>query len=534
MDISAHLAHRASWTPGKTALRFEGQALTYADVEQAVGAGTPWLRRHGVGAGDRVAFLGPNCPELIEMLYACARLGAIFVPLNARMPVAELRAFAEQARPSLLVAEESFHNVATAIAPETALTFRLGSDDLVGTGRAQPDLERDPATPVLIAFTSGTTGRPKGAVFSHQNLVHGALKMITGDGLTADDEVLVASPLFHVAGLLSLALPSLWAGAALTIHRRFDAASVLADLQRLRVTRFLATPVMTQALAAQSHWGTADLSSLRTVYTGSTGIRRPDVEPWWANGVPIVQGYGMTEAPGIAVTPGGSPPEAVLAGGKPTLFQQVRVVDSSGRDVPTGEPGEIWTRGPTVMHGYWESEEANREAFHAGWFRTGDAGVIDEDGYLLVVDRLKDVIIVGTSNVYPADLESVLVDCPEIREAAVVGAPDDELGEVPVACVVPAADADLTAETVLALFPDRLAAYKHPRRVVFLESLPRNAAGKIQKAALRELACGLVHGNPAPAASATAPARDVAASLAIDRARDVRPGHHDAADCVDH
>lgn len=487
MDLSAHLAHRASWTPDKTALRFEGRALTYADLERAVSAGTSWLRSRGVGIGDRVAFLGPNCPELVEMLYACARLGAIFVPLNARMPASELRVFVEQSRPSLLAAEQSFHDVATAIAPEEASTFRLGSDDLVGAERVQPDPGRDPAESVLIAFTSGTTGRPKGAVFNHHNLILGALKMIIDDGLTAADDVLVASPLFHVAALLSLALPSLWAGATLTIHRLFDAARVLEDLQRLRITRFLATPVMTQALAAQPHWATADLSSLRTVYTGSTGIRQPDVEPWWANGVPVGQGYGMTEAPGIAITPGGAPQEKVLAGGKPTLFQQVRVVDASGRDAPAGEPGEVWTRGPAMMLGYWENEAANREALHAGWFRTGDVGVFDEDGYLRVVDRLKDVITVGTSDVYPSDLEAVLADCPEIREAAVVGGPDGELGEVPIACVVPAEGANLTSAKVLALFPGRLAAYKHPRQVAFLESLPRTAAGKIHKPALREL-----------------------------------------------
>lgn len=490
MDFSAHLAHRASWTPDKTALRFEGQALTYADLEQAVGAGTAWLRSRGVRAGDRVAFLGPNCPELLEMLYACARLGAIFVPLNARMPAAELRAFVKQSRPSLLVAERSFHDVAAAVAPEAASMFRLGSDDLVVAERIQPDPDLDAATPVLIAFTSGTTGRPRGAVFSHQNLIFGALKMIIDYGLTADDEVLVASPLFHVAALLSIALPGLWAGATVTIHRLFDAARVLEDLQRLRVTRFLATPVMTQALAAHSLWATADLSSLRTVYTGSTSIRQPDIEPWWVNGVPLVQGYGMTEAPGIVLTPGGATAEKVLAGGKPALFQQVRVVAGSGNDVPAGEPGEIWTRGPAMMLGYWQNEEANRKAFHEGWFRTGDVGVFDEDGYLRVIDRLNDVIIVGTSNVYPSDAEAVLADCPGILEAAVVGAPDDELGEVPIACVVPAEGANLTSQNVLALFHDRLAAYKHPRQVVFLESLPRNALGKIQKAALRELACG--------------------------------------------
>ena len=498
MDVSTHLAHRARWTPGKAALRFEERVLSYADLERAVSAGTSWLLSQGVHTGDRVAFLGPNCPELIEMLYSCARLGTIFVPLNARMPAAELRVFAEQSQPRLLVAEQGFRDVAMAIAPQVASTFRIGSDDLVTAKRVPPDPGRDLAAPVLVAFTSGTTGRPKGAVFTHQNLLLCALKVITDEGLTAQDEVLVATPLFHVAGLLSLTLPGLWAGATVTIHRQFDPSRILADLQRHRVTRFMATPVMTRALAAHSAWAAADLSSLTTVYTGSTGIRRADVEPWRAKNVPIVQGYGMAEAPGIAVTPGGARPGKVLAGGKPTLFHQVRVVDADEHDVPSGEPGEIWARGPTMMLGYWENTEANRQAFNGNWFRTGDVGVLDEDGYLRVIGRLKDVIVVGTSNVYPSDLEAVLADCPQIRDVAVVGGPDAELGEVPVACVVPADGAKLSAGQVLALFPGRLAAYKHPRQVIFLESLPRNEAGKVQKAVLRELARG---GAPGPLVS---------------------------------
>jgi fatty-acyl-CoA synthase len=487
VDISALIAHRAVWTPDKVAVRCQDRTHTYADFEYAVSGEAAWLRSRGVARGDRVAFLGPNCPELLVVLYACARLGGIFVPLNARMLATELRVFIGACRPSLLVAEESFQDVATAVAPEVAAPFHGDSADLRGAGVIGPDPGLDPGRPVLIAFTSGTTGRPKGAVFSHHNLTMGALRMLADEGLSADEEILIASPLFHVAALLSLALPGLWAGATLTIHRQFDPGSVLQDLQRHRVTRFMCTPVMTQALVAQPAWAAADLSSMRTVYTGSTFISEPAVAPWQAKGVPVVQGYGMTEAPGIALTPPGARPEQVLAGGKPALFQEVRLVNPSGDDVPAGAPGEVWTRGPTVMLGYWDNDEATRAAMHEGWLQTGDIGVFDEDGYLRIVDRKKDVIIVGTSNVYPADLEAVLATSPKIREAAVIGQPDAELGEVPVACVVPAPGIDLTAEQVLALFPGRLAAYKQPRQVVFLESLPRNDLGKVQRAALREL-----------------------------------------------
>lgn len=220
MDLSAHLAHRASWTPGKTALRFEGRAHTYADLERAVSAGTSWLRSQDVGRGDRVAFLGPNCPALVEMLYACARLSAIFVPLNARMPASELRVFAEQSRPSLLAAEQSFHDVATAIAPEEASTFRprIGRPR---RSRASPAGSRaGPSRTGADRLHVRHDGAPQRCRVHHHNLILSALKMITDDGLTGDDEVLVASPLFHVAALLSLALPSLWAGATLTIHRQ--------------------------------------------------------------------------------------------------------------------------------------------------------------------------------------------------------------------------------------------------------------------------------------------------------------------------
>jgi acyl-CoA synthetase (AMP-forming)/AMP-acid ligase II len=487
MDLSTHIAHLAKWTPHKAAIRFEGKAITYADFEQRILAACARLEQQGVKEGDRVAYLGPNCPELLETLYACAHLGALFVPLNARMPAAELRAFVDQTRPASLVVEQSFVDAANAIAPRLARVFPLDSRDQLVARRVQANLAGDPLRPVLLAFTSGTTERPKGALFSHQSLVLGALKMIVDCALTADDEVLVASPLFHVASLLSLALPGLCAGATLTMHRQFSSEDVLDDIQHLRVTRFMATPLMTRALATSPAWPAAELGSLRTVFTGSTFIRGADVKPWQAKGVSVVQGYGMTEAPGIALTPLGASADKVLAGGKATLFQDVGVFDASGNALLCGEAGEIWTRGPTIMLGYWENEEATRAAFHGDWFRTGDIGVVDDDGYVRVVDRMKDVIIVGTSNVYPNDLEAVLVACPEIREACVVGAPNAELGEVPVACVVPAKSADLTSERVLGLFTDRLAAYKHPRYVMFLESLPRNGLGKIQKQALREL-----------------------------------------------
>jgi fatty-acyl-CoA synthase len=246
-------------------------------------------------------------------------------------------------------------------------------------------------------------------------------------------------------------------------------------------------PQQTAALAAHPGWATADLGSVRTVQTGSTIIRGSAVAPWQQKGVVVVQGYGMTEAPNIGVTPPSEAREKVLAGVKPAMYQEIRVVDPLGNVLPAGASGEIWTRGPGVMLGYWENPEATRDAFNDGWFRTGDVGVFDAEGYLRIVDRVKDIIIVGSSNVYPSDLEAVLSASPDIREAAVVGRPDEDLGEVPVACVVLAPGRSLSSEQVISLFRDRLAAYEHPRDVLFLEVLPRNSFGKVQKGALQTM-----------------------------------------------
>jgi fatty-acyl-CoA synthase len=417
------------------------------------------------------------------------------VPLNARMPAAELRVFLAATRPRLVVAEGGFLDVALASAVEDrhhrVVTFdgAAGQEGFAdGDERTWAAPSLDLAAPVLILFTSGTTGRPKGATFTQENMTFNALNVITAFGLTAADEILTAVPMFHSGGLFIHTTPALCAGATVTIHRQFDPGLLLADVHRYRVTLLACVPAMTLALASHPAWDQADLSSLRSVLTGSTVVPRGAVEPWQQKGVPVMQGYGSTETcPIVTSLPADSPREMALTAGKPVLCHQVRIVDAAGKDVAAGEPGEIWIRGRSVMQGYWENAQATRDAFCDGWFRNGDLGLIDEQGYLHIVDRIKDIIIVGSSNVYPSDLETVLGDCADIREAAVVGRHDDKLGEVPVACVVLVPGRSVTREQVIALFDGKLAAYKHPRDVLFLDALPRNATGKVQKTVLRDL-----------------------------------------------
>ncbi len=493
-DITGWIASWAGWTPNKTALRFEGHRVSYAGLEQHVGSVAAWLRAGGVGSGDRVAYLGPNCPELVELLLACARLGAIFVPLNNRMPAAELRTFVEATCPRLLVAEQDFRQAALDSAQagwaERVKTFRLGGElcHLDHTANVPSVSGIAAAAPVLILFTSGTTGRPKGATLTQQNLAFEALNVLTAFGVAATDEILTAVPMFHAGGLLIHTLPGLCAGATITIHREFDPSHLLEEIQRQRITLLACVPAMTAALAAHAHWDAADLSSLRLVVTGSAVVPRRAIEPWQQKGVSVAQGYGMTETCVLATTmPPGSPPESAFTAGKPVVTTQIRLLDRSGGDVGTGQPGEVCFRGPAVMQGYWENEQANREAFCDSWLRSGDLGLIDEDGYLHVIGRLKDIIIVGSSNVHPSDLEAVLDACPDIQEAAVVARVDDHLGEVPVACVVPVPGRWLTPEQVLSLFENRVAAYKHPRDVIFFKALPRSATDKIDRKRLHDM-----------------------------------------------
>ena len=288
-----------------------------------------------------------------------------------------------------------------------------------------------------------------------------------------------------------LTTPALAAGATVTILREFDPGATLEAIERCAITLSIATPSMTRALVAHERWDDTDLASLRYVITGSTTVREDALAPWFDRHVTVLQDYGLTEAmPVVTIVPAEDAHRLRHTAGKPVAHCRVRIAAADGSPLDPGEVGEVLVQGPTVMPEYWRNADATREAFHDdGWLRTGDAGSLDADGVLSIVDRIKEVIIVGSCNVYPADVESVLASSPKIAEAAVVGRPDDELGEVPVAFVVLHEADAMSAREVVDLFDGRLAAYKHPRDVVFVDDLPRNLMGKIDGDRLRELAC---------------------------------------------
>jgi fatty-acyl-CoA synthase len=483
------MSDTATRVPAKTAIRFEGRELSYRELEQRTAALAGILRTSGVAVGDRVAYLGPYCPELLETLFACARLWAIFVPLNARMPAAELAVFIEQVRPSAPVAEQTFARRACDSAsgrPIPLLAFSIGQR------WEGPPVSPGPgggsSSPVLIAFTLGTTGTPKGAVLTHGSLAANAAGTVDALGMTAADEVLTVTPMYHIAGLNLLTTPALSIGATVIVHRQFDPAAVLAELAARTASLLFSPPHLTFELAGHPAWAGTDLGGLRCVMTGGTTVPTRALDCWTSRGVTVIQGYGQTESGGnVTLVPIAEARVKSATAGLPTPRCRVRILDGAGYAEPPGRHGEIVVRGPGMMREYWHNPESSAEAIRDGWLRSGDVGFLDADGYLHVTGRIKDLIIVGTSNVAPADLEAVLANSPDIVAAAVVGRPDDKLGEVPVAFVVPAAGSQLSVERVMALFEGRIAPYKQPRDVIFLDAMPRTSVGKPEKNTLRAL-----------------------------------------------
>ena len=495
MNLSRIVAHWAQFRPDRVAVHFGGEDITWASLWRRVDAATLRLASLGLNKGDRVAHLGYNHPEILVLLFACARLGAILVPLNFRLARAEHEDILAHAEASMLVVEPDFYESAGVIRQQLPLMRLIA---LRGTPAGwfawegpmpigfEPKLPGTDADPVLIVYTSGTTGKPKGAVHTQAALLWNVVNATLYQDLTSRDHVLTVLPMFHVGGLCIQTLPALHAGATVTIHARFDPGLWLKDVETRRPTLSLLVPATIKAVTTHPDWAKTDLSSLREMNTGSSTIAESLFAPFHARGIPVGQVYGATETGPVSIYLRAEDAiRKVGSAGKAAVHAEIRLVDAEGRDVAPGEVGEILVRAPNLMQGYWK--DPDNPAFRDGWFHTGDLARVDAEGYYRVVGRTKDMIISGGENVYPAELENVLADCAAIAEAAVVGIPDPEWGEAVVAAIVKKPGAALDAAAVLSLFDGRLARFKHPRRIVFVDSLPKSALGKVQKFELRKL-----------------------------------------------
>ncbi|HYZ64113.1 MAG TPA: AMP-binding protein [Acetobacteraceae bacterium] len=475
MSFAAGVGRWASETPEQVAIQSPSGTLSYAALTRRAGAAAAALAGMGVGRGDRVAVLALNHPETLVLLLACARLGAMLLPLNWRLAGPELEWIRADARPRVLFADDLHAGVLEGALPLGALS--PGTEDVPDAG--------DAADPLLLVYTSGTTGRPKGAVLTGAALLANAAMSRDMHALTSADRILTVLPLFHVGGMNIQTTPALLSGASVILHPRFDPAATIASFAQDRPTLTVLVPSTLQAILEHPAWPGADLSSLRAITTGSTVVPPALTRPFVARGVPVLQVYGATETCPIAIYTRIGETWAEDSTGRPGKLCEARVVDDGGRELPPGRDGEVLVRGPAVFSGYWNDPAATEEALRDGWFHTGDIGRVGPDGGWLVHDRKKNLIVSGGENIYPAEIERVLAEHPSVLEAAVVGAPDPRWQEVPVAYVVLRPGAACTADELKQHVRGQLARFKTPRDIRFVDRLPRNAMGKVQHALLR-------------------------------------------------
>nr|WP_255480332.1 long-chain fatty acid--CoA ligase [Quadrisphaera sp. RL12-1S] len=497
---------RAVKSAGHPALVFDGTELTYDQLADRVDRIAAGLRARGVARADRVAYLGDNHPSFVEAMFASARLGAVFVALNTRLAPAELAYQLADCGARVLISTPALAeraDVAAALAEHPVLRVRVGDggasagdgDDgggfeaLLGALPLTdlPDVSLD--DPALIVYTSGTTGRPKGAVLTHGNLTWNALNVLVDYDVTSADRALMVSPLFHVASLGMGCLPVLLKGATVLLQERFVAGEALAAVEGLRATSVSGVPTTFQLMAEHPAWADTDLSSLRLMTCGGSPVPDRVREAYEARGLRFSGGYGMTEAsPGITLLPPQHTAAHPRSAGLAHFFTRVRIRDTaSGELAGTGVAGEVEACGPNTFLEYWGDPAATAAARTPdGWLRTGDVGLLDQDGFLVIADRIKDMIISGGENVYPAEVENALLTIPGVTGAAVIGLADERWGEVPHAVVTLAPGVSLDAEAVVERLSLSLARYKVPRTLDVVDELPRTASGKVPKRLLRQ------------------------------------------------
>jgi O-succinylbenzoic acid--CoA ligase len=475
------LRQRALISPERLAVVAGGERLSFRELDRRVNGVAGWLRAQGVGQGDRVALLLRNGLPFVTLVHALSRLGAILVPLNIRLTPAELRWQIADVRARLLIHDESN----SAIAHDLADIPRALVDDAFNFQPLTSNLQLPTsnfilASPHSILYTSGTTGQPKGAVLTYGNHWWSAVGSALNLGLQADDRWLACLPLFHVGGLAIL-LRSVIYGHPVIVHESFDPVAVNRAIDEEGVTLISMVATMLQR-TLEARGERPYPPTLRCILLGGGPAPKALLEACARCGLPAAQTYGLTEAASQVATL--APEEALRklgSAGKPLMMTEVRI-ERDGVPVEAGEAGEIVIRGPTVTPGYDGRPEANAESFHQGWFRTGDIGTLDSEGYLYVLDRRDDVIISGGENVYPAEVEAVLRAHPAVEDAGVIGVPDEQWGQAPMAFVVLR---EPIGEAELKLFcAERLAGYKVPRQIRVVGSLPRNPGGKLLRRSL--------------------------------------------------
>ncbi len=485
--------------PNAPAVVVDDMRFTYAQLNARVNRLANALTGLGIGMGDRVAALMFNSHEYAEITFALAKLGAILVPLNYRLAPPEIEYILNDSGARALVYSNDLSHILEPIHDNIGVEkyVCVGGNPIGPGGRFEGLLKEasdsEPAIaatgyddPVTILYTSGTTGRPKGAVLTHGNALFASLNMIHHSG-ALEGSVLISTPMFHVAGLTAQAIPTIYRGQTIVFQRYFDPEHALQLIEHERIAASLLVPAMLLFMSQVSDFNEYDLSSLKSIFIGGAPCPGPLLRTYLDREVPIRQGFGMTENAGSGILLDTEDLERKFGScGKPMMHCNARVWDDSGNDTKPDEIGELMLKGPVVMKEYWNMPEQTEASFTDGWLHTGDLAKVDEDGYFYIVERKKDMLITGGENVYPAEVEDVILAHPSVREVGVIGVPSEKWGESVRAIIVTAPGETVTIEEIREFCAERLAKYKIPKSVVSIDELPRNPSGKILKRILRE------------------------------------------------
>lgn len=514
INPTVHLLQQREYFPKNEVLVYGERTWTYqefvTDVEKLVHA----LHKRGVGRGDRVAYLGLNSSTFLQTMFASWWLGAIYLPLNFRLAPRELTGLLERADPKVLIVESGHLDVVKDIESKGGLngpqTFVVDTDELAPLDASVPpyatllstllheadDTERVPPAlgqsddVAMLMFTSGTTGLPKGVQLTFGNVWWNSINVDSMVDTRRGDTNLAVAPLFHIGGLNALTIRNIVRGGRTVVHRTFDPRKVLSDIEKYQVNQAFMVAAMLSAMHKTDEFTKHDISSLRALICAGAPVPPVLLKQYAVKGIDVQQAWGLTEtSPFATYLPAELTRTKPGSCGVPMPYTEIRLVDPVSEEDITkpGDTGEFWVKGPNVSPGYWRDEENTSKSFTEGWFRTGDIGYVDDEGYYYIVDRLKDMVITGGENVYPAEIERVLAEYPGVLDVAVVGVADERWGESVVAVIACESGVRPSIEEIQEFAGEHLARYKLPRRLVLSTELPRNGAGKLDKNAVRNL-----------------------------------------------
>ncbi|MFP4531046.1 MAG: acyl-CoA synthetase [Desulfobacterales bacterium] len=501
MNVGEWPAKWAARYPNEPCIKYNDLDLSKAQFNRRINRLAHAFLAAGIGKDDRVAALMGNSNVFLEILFAISKIGAIMVPLNFRLAAPELEFILNDSEPHMMIYSPEFLPNVEQLRGKVASVKQFicetdgGADTdqqfenwIAGQSDTEPQIAEtvDMETPHFIMYTSGTTGRPKGAVVRQGQTQWNAINGIHMYVQTPPVVALCAAPLFHIGALHVSATPAIYAGYKLIIQRFFDPATSLKLIEKNKVTGMFGIPVMFLFMTMVPEFEKTDFSSVQYFLAGGAPCPRPLMETYMRKGVMFCQGYGMTEtATGVTALRTEDSIRKLGSCGKPLFHSEVRIVDTEGNELAEGQMGEVLIKSPTVIKEYWRRPEETAQAIKEGWLYSGDMGYFDEEGYLFLVDRRKDMYISGGENVYPAEVENVIMEMPRVSDCGVIGIPDEKWGEAGLAVVVKKPDMEITEQEIIDFCRGRLAGYKRPRKVVFTTELPRTLTGKILKKDLR-------------------------------------------------